>query len=549
VSTRSAELRSSLLPFVLAVVALPSERAEGQTLHSSLVASGLAEPTNVVAPPGDEHRLFVTEQHTGRIRIARGGAVLAAPYLDAGPVAQGGEQGLLGLAFHPGWQTNGKLYVYVTTGGNVNVVREYRVANPAVDVAGVIGTTQVLAVTNAVAVHNGGCLAFGPDGYLYVAKGDGGPGDNGQDAEVLLGKILRIDVDGDDFPADATRNYAIPPSNPFAGATPGADEVWHLGLRNPWRFAFDRATGDMLIADVGQGAWEEIDFAPGGTGGLNFGWSCLEGTHCTSQTGCSCSSPAFRAPIREYGHALGCSVTGGCVYRGSALPALQGTYFYADFCTSSIWSFRYTQAGGLTAFTDRTAELDPAGTDAIANVTSFGEDARGELLIVAQSGEIWRVEGPEPGAAACAGDGTLATPCPCANEGAAGRGCGNSAVPEGALLSAVGSTNPDTVFLTATGVPATTTCVFLAADGFAAAGAVFGDGVLCLAGTLRRVKVTTAVGGAASYPRLGELPVSQRSGVVPGSGAIAWYQVHYRNSATFCTPATFNVSSGYRIVW
>jgi glucose/arabinose dehydrogenase len=544
--------RRSLLPSLLAASSVLAADAAAQTLRTTLVASGLSEPTNVVAPPGDEHRLFVTEQHSGLIRIVKGGVVLPSAFLNAGPVAGGGEQGLLGLAFHPAWATNGKLYVYVSV-GTANIVREITVANPAADVAAVTSVVQVLSVTNPFSNHNGGCLQFGPDGYLYVAKGDGGSGNdpqnNGQNINSLLGKLLRIDVNGDDFPADATRNYAIPPSNPFAGATPGADEIWFYGLRNPWRFSFDRQIGDLLIGDVGQNAVEEIDFGPGGVGGLNYGWRCMEGNNCTGLTGCTCFSAALQAPIQTYTHAQGCSVTGGFVYRGSALPALQGTYFYADYCSNTIWSLVYVPGIGVSNFTNRTAQLDPPGAATISNITSFGEDARGEILIVEQGGEIWRIEGPAPGVGTCAGDGSLATPCPCANNGALGRGCGNSAVAAGAFLSATGSVDPDTLYFTCSGLPGGTSCIFLKSDGFDGAGAPYGDGVLCLTGFFRRLRVVSAVGGVATYPALGDEPVSSRSWVTPGSGESAWYQVYYRNSAVFCTPDTFNVSNGYAITW
>ncbi len=241
-------------------------------------------------------------------------------------------------------------------------------------------------------------MGFGPDGYLYVATGDGGsggdPGDRAQNVDSLLGKMLRLDVSG--------AGYTIPPGNPFAGAIPGRDEIWAIGLRNPWRPSFDRRTGDLVIADVGQNVREEINFAPAGTGaGANYGWRCFEGSlpfASSNTTPCgTCAAPGCGIlPVHEYDHTLGrCSVTGGYVYRGCAIPDLDGQYFFADYCGRQIYTGRF-QGGSFVGLRERTAELAPGGGLAIGNITSFGEDARGELYIVDQSGQIFKIVAEAP---------------------------------------------------------------------------------------------------------------------------------------------------------
>jgi hypothetical protein len=253
----------------------------------------------------------------------------------------------------------------------------------------------VLTISQPFANHNGGWIAFGADGYLYIAMGDGGsgndPGNRAQDiTSQLLGKILRIDVNGDDFPADTARNYASPSTNPFVGVI-GDDEIWAYGLRNPWRNSFDRLTHDLYIADVGQSAVEEIDFqAASSTGGENYGWRCMEGDRCTGFSGCTCNSPSLVLPIHTYTHTgQNCSITGGYVYRGCAISGLGGTYFFADYCSDKIWSFRFDGVN-QTEFTDRTVELTP-DIGSISSITSFGEDAYGEIYICDQGGEVFKI--------------------------------------------------------------------------------------------------------------------------------------------------------------
>jgi glucose/arabinose dehydrogenase len=333
------------------------------------VVSGLDRPVFLDAPAGDP-RLFVVEQG-GTIRVVSGDAVLPTPFLTV-PVSTGGERGLLGLAFHPGYAANGRLFVMYTDPGGDSVVAEYHAA-PGADVADPAPVRTVLTVDQPAANHNGGMLAFGPDGYLYVGLGDGGGADdtfgNAQDTGTLLGSILRLDVDG-------AAPYAVPADNPLVGRS-GRDEIWVWGLRNPWRFSFDAVTGDMLIGDVGQDAAEEIDLAT--SGGANFGWPVREGGGC--RAGSPCASAGLTAPIHEYRHPEGCSVTGGYVYRGAALPALQGTYFYSDFCTGWIRSFR-VEAGAATDHREWTSLGSPG------RVVSFGTDGSGEMYVLTIDGTV-----------------------------------------------------------------------------------------------------------------------------------------------------------------
>jgi len=380
-------------------------------LTTERIMTGLERPIFLTHAPGDFSRLFVIEKR-GFIRIIKDGVLLATPFLDIDAIVGGGtstssEQGLLGLAFHPDYANNGYFYVNYTNNSGVTIVRRYTVsANP--DVADDTTNYNILRITQPQSNHNGGWMSFGPDGYLYIATGDGGgAGDTGsghtagvgnaQDiTENLLGKMLRVDINGDDFPADNAANYAIPADNPFVGIT-GDDEIWAFGLRNPWRNAFDRVTGDLWIADVGQGSWEEINFQPASsTGGENYGWRCREGAHNYDTSG-DCTQTPFTEPIQEYSHGSGCSITGGYPYRGCAIPDLHGTYFYADYCSGIIWSLRY-DGMNVTDFQIRTTELAPGGGLSISSITSFGEDAYGEMYICDQNGgEIFKILPDVPG--------------------------------------------------------------------------------------------------------------------------------------------------------
>jgi glucose/arabinose dehydrogenase len=367
-------------------------------LTTTRVASGLSRPVFVTAPPGDE-RLFIVEQrgadNRGRIKILKDGVVLPTPFLTTAVLPAGNEQGLYSLAFAPDYATSGIFYIHYTDNTSTNRVVRHTVSNDP-DIANATGTI-VYSASQPFSNHNGGWMAFGPDGFLYVALGDGGsandPGDRALNINSNLGKMLRLDVSG------VTATGAA--GNPFAGPTPGLDEIFSYGLRNPWRCSFDRLTGDLIIGDVGQGNWEEIDFAPADSArglGWNWGWRCYEGTHAvnTSATipcGSCMLTPAcaFRWPAYEYSHAGGaCSVTGGYVYRGCAIPDLQGTYFFADYCNAIITSGQFVN-GTLTNLVNRTAQLDPPGALSIATITSFGEDAFGELYICDQAGEVFKI--------------------------------------------------------------------------------------------------------------------------------------------------------------
>jgi glucose/arabinose dehydrogenase len=348
------------------------------------VFTGLSSPVDLQAPPGDTARVFIVEK-TGRIRIAKHGVLLARPFLDLSAiVSTGSEQGLLGLAFHPDFASNGRFFVdYTNLAGDTRVESYTASSDPD---SAVPSATPILAVDQPYPNHNGGQIAFGPDGFLYVGLGDGGSGGdpqgNGQSLATLLGKILRIDV-------DAAAPYAVPPSNPFVGRAGARTEIWSYGLRNPWRFSFDATSGAMWIGDVGQNAWEEIDVEPLGMGGRNYGWNRLEGTHCYP-AGSPCNQSGTVLPLLEYGHDAGCSVTGGYVYRGSALPELDGTYFYGDFCTGMIRSARFSGVIA-TDMQDWTSVLRSASGGALINLSSFGVDSRGELYILRLDGEVYRL--------------------------------------------------------------------------------------------------------------------------------------------------------------
>jgi glucose/arabinose dehydrogenase len=386
------DLRSLFVTCAIIVIFLVLD-ASAQTLQTERVASGLTRPVFVTAEAGDTARLFVIEQRsgtTGRIRIIRSGLLVSRPFLSVPNLATGTEQGLLGLAFDPHFATNGYFFINCTRGsdGSTTLLR-FRVSSDP-DSADAASGDTLLVIPQPYTNHNGGMLAFGPDGYLYMGMGDGGsandPENRAQSDTSLLGKLLRIDVDSA-FP------YAIPPTNPWADSPTVRHEIWAKGVRNPWRWSFDRQTHDLWIGDVGQDAWEEIDVQPDGSpGGQNYGWRCMEGFNCTGLTGCTCNDPSLTLPIYNYDHSGGkCAITGGYVYRGCAITGLQGTYFFADFCSNQIWSFRYAN-NTISEFTDRTAELAPSGGLNIQSISSFGEDANGELYICdLNDGEIFKI--------------------------------------------------------------------------------------------------------------------------------------------------------------
>ena len=349
------------------------------TLSAQQIVEGLANPVYLTAPKNDP-RLFIVEQ-PGRIRIVKDGALLATPFLDiTARVVSGGERGLLSLAFDPAYATNGRFYVYYTGAlGDIFVDRFTVSGNP--DVANTASDPVFTIQHRENSNHNGGLLLFGPDGMLYAGTGDGGgAGDvpnNAQNIDVLLGKILRLNV--------ATLPYTIPAGNPFSGQ-PGADEIWAYGLRNPWRFAFDAPSDgpppQLYIADVGQSAREEVDVADASAAGRNYGWHTMEGTQCYNPS-TGCNQAGLTLPVLDYDHSQGCSITGGFVYRGAAIPEIQGLYFYSDYCSGFLRSFRLSGGAAVD-------QRDWSFTN-IGNVTSFGLDAAGELYMLSSSGRVYRV--------------------------------------------------------------------------------------------------------------------------------------------------------------
>jgi len=343
-------------------------------------AEGLNVPTTI-NHAGDS-RLFVVEQ-TGTIQIIdEQGNINDSPFLDIEDrISYGGERGLLGLAFHPDYETNGYFYVnYTGPDGNTHI-SEFSVSETDPDVANPDSERVLLTIEQPYSNHNGGEIRFGPEGYLFISTGDGGsagdPENRAQDMTSLLGKILRIDVNGDP--------YATPPHNPFVDDPDARDEIWASGMRNPWRFSFDRETGDLWIADVGQNEYEEVNFEPAESGGgLDYGWRCYEGNHEYNTNGCQ-NQGSYTFPVHEYSHTEtgGCSVTGGFVYRGEEYPSMQGHYFFADYCNDKIWTL-YDDNGNW--------ELTNQGQFSGNNFATFGEDANGEIYVAGLStGTIYHI--------------------------------------------------------------------------------------------------------------------------------------------------------------
>jgi glucose/arabinose dehydrogenase len=409
--------RARLLLAALSVLALPPLAAGAAAHPPHRILHGLPAPVYVAAPAGDD-RLFVVLRG-GAIRIYDGQSLLPTPFLDLDavtPVNTSGEGGLLGLAFAPDYATTRAFYVYYTTDGpdsghpltarlsRFRASADPNVADPAEKV--------LLSLVLPTDFHHGGTVAFGPDGYLYLGLGDGGPqGDpdeTGQRGDTLLGKMLRLDVSFTSF----TEGYSIPPDNPFVGDPTTLDEIWDLGFRNPFRFSFDRDPvegGALYIGDVGLGSREEIDVEPDKQGGRNYGWDTMEGTLCSAEPPSPgqlpCNDPGLTLPVYDYDHSnFRCAVTGGVVYRGSD-PGLQGQYLFGDYCTGEIWSFEWDGAGGTVGgVMDRTAAFTPdAGS--IDQPVAFGEDGHGEVYIVDLDGEVFAV--PEPGRAVLLVTGAL----------------------------------------------------------------------------------------------------------------------------------------------
>jgi len=426
--------------FGLSTVALGAENAEdlvspclgvsttaNATLTSVTVATGLSSPLLVTAPPADTKRIFIVEK-AGRIRIHPRGTSPAtlSTFLDISSLVDdlGFEMGLLGLAFDPGYASTLHFWVNYTEtvlSQRYTVVSRFTTSATDPDVALPGSEVRVLRFPQPEENHNGGMLAFGPDGFLYVFTGDGGGGGdvhgtcgNGQNKATLLGKILRIDVRGIDPDPGApdcggpSAIYGVPASNPFSDGPGGScDEVWAYGLRNPWRSSFDKLTGDLYVADVGEVCWEEVNFVAGGTGSArNYGWRQMEGSHCfnvNDQAQCNpvgaicagsppCNDPSLVRPVVEFSHGEGCAIIGGYAYRGCRMSSWQGRYFYGDFCPGFVKTF--TMAGGVpTSQQDVTAQVDPTGI-LPGGFGSFGADAQGEIYVMSLGGTVLKIVPP-----------------------------------------------------------------------------------------------------------------------------------------------------------
>ncbi len=346
-------------------------------LQLEMVADGLKQPVFATHAGDGSGRLFIVEK-SGTIVALDENVTQPLAFLDITDRvgSSSSEQGLLGLAFDPDFAANGRFFVYYTDRDGDTVISRFQAsddrttADPGSEVV-------LLTQDQPAANHNGGMLAFGPDGYLYAGLGDGGAaGDrygNGQNLGTILGTIIRIDSNGDEA--------LVPADNPFVGQDGARPEIWAYGLRNPWRFSFDRATGDLWIADVGQNQWEEINFQPAGSpGGENYGWPITEATHCYEEN--PCDTAGLTMPVAEYEHGPGCSVSGGYVYRGAQQPAMQGIYFYGDYCSGQIWGL----AAGADSQWQNTELLDSG-----AQISAFGETENGELLLVDYSGMVYRL--------------------------------------------------------------------------------------------------------------------------------------------------------------
>ncbi|MAO08665.1 MAG: hypothetical protein CL596_08140 [Alteromonas sp.] len=364
----------TLLSFVLGITSLCS-----QNFELTVFASGITQPTHLVNA-GDE-RLFVAEK-TGAIRVINAdGTVNTTPFLDlSGQITTNSERGLLGIAFHPDYANNGYFYVNYSDLNGDNQISRFSVSTADPDIADPTSELPLLDITQTFSNHNGGCLAFGPDGYLYISSGDGGeqgdPNNLAQNTELLLGKILRIDVDN----PSGGNNYGIPADNPFAGDPSNAQEIWAYGLRNPWKISFDRDTGDFWVADVGQNSVEEVNQVASTEAGINYGWHCFEGSDPYDSSGCPPQNE-LTFPVAEYSHTEGFSITGGYVYRGILSNTINNLYFFGDFGTGII--------GTVDATTSEMNIYDNFS----GNWSTFGEDNQGELYVASYGGTIYKITG------------------------------------------------------------------------------------------------------------------------------------------------------------
>jgi glucose/arabinose dehydrogenase len=375
--------------------ARPLAAPDNSLVLQPFLTSGLSSPVLITNAGDGSNRLFVVEQG-GKIKVVSNGQILPTPFLDVTSlIVSGGEQGLLGLAFHPQFKTNGLFYIYYTakpltnapTDAGDDTLVEYQAPTPSANVSNATPVRTLLDFHDRFSNHNGGDVAFGPDGFLYVAIGDegtsGDPDNNSQNLGSPFGKMFRIDVDSAPSPGFT---YAIPAGNPFIGVAGARPDIWAYGFRNPWRWSFDRLTGNQMIGDVGQNLFEEIDVLPKNSGGMDFGWRIREGAHCYNTANpnvplVTCQTAGLTDPVLEYDHTQGCAVIGGFIYRGPTFPSLQGTYFYADECSGKLWR---AQLQGSTWVS--TEALDTG-----LNPSAFGEDETGEVYLVNLGGAIYRI--------------------------------------------------------------------------------------------------------------------------------------------------------------
>lgn len=384
-AVRSRSTRVLILLVIIMGYGLEQAHA---ALRFQRVASGLTRPVAVTHANDGSGRIFIVLQD-GQIRIRNSaGQLLAQPFLDINAlVSCCGERGLLSMAFHPQYGTNGFFFVNYTNNQGNTVIARYSVSLDP-NIADPLSRKVIMTVAQPFPNHNGGQIQFGPnDGYLYIGMGDGGsagdPGNRAQNLRTLLGKMLRIDVDS----TTGNKAYAIPPTNPFVGVLNVRPEIWSRGLRNPWRFSFDRATGALFLGDVGQGSWEEIDFQGAGSrGGENYGWRRMEGRHCYNPPS-GCQTGTLKVPILEYSHAAGCSVTGGYRYRGTGIPSLAGRYIFGDYCSGRIWGASFQSGIGW-----RRSLLHHSNF----RISALGEDEAGEIYVVDHNGAVYRIVGIAP---------------------------------------------------------------------------------------------------------------------------------------------------------
>ena len=518
---------------ILCISGLFSAEASAQDLEANLVTSGYSAPLYLCSPPGDNTRLFIVEQSTARIKIYKPASNTISTFLDIGPiVGSGSERGLLGMAFHPDYASNRKFYVsYTNNSGSSMLVQYLRSASSQDSADSSSATTIYGPVSQPFSNHNGGCIQFGADGKLYFGLGDGGsandPGNRAQNMSNPMGKMLRFNVDGG-APYSAS-------DNPFYNGSGGlSDYMWSLGWRNPWRFSFDRQTGDMWVGDVGQNQREEVSFEAAGDAGNNYGWRCMEAFRCTGLSGCTCNSSALTPAAHEYTHSGGnCSITGGYVYRGNLMPNMVGRYFFGDYCSGRIWSGQPNSAGVLTNVVEHTSDLGIPGSELI---TSFGEDANGELYVVDSSGgQIWRLEEACPATTT-----TYCTASPNSTGGAA-------------FINASGTPSVSQNNLTLEVAGAVGAQFGLFYYGANQINLAFGNGVRCVgAGGIGIFRLgppaqTDAFGDLTRHWDLTQTPSNAGSGAV--SAGDTWnVQFWYRDPAS-TQGSSFNLSNAIEISW